>query len=90
MTITLSPETQRLLDERLKAGRHASPDEAIRDGLLLLEQQRQEEEVEFRALKAKLERGADQALRGELADGEAVLEAILARKRARAGKPVPA
>jgi putative addiction module CopG family antidote len=64
MTISLSPETQRLLDERLKAGTYASPDEAAREGLLLLESQVREHGAAFAELKAKLERGAAQAERG--------------------------
>lgn len=75
----MSPQTQRLLDERLKAGTYASPDDALREGLLLLEHREREHEAAFRELKAKLERGAAQAERGELVDGEAYFDRLLDR-----------
>lgn len=79
MTISLSPETQRLLDERLRAGVYASPDDAVREALLLLEREEREHEAAFQELKAKLERGAAQAERGELTDGEAFFDRLLNR-----------
>jgi Arc/MetJ-type ribon-helix-helix transcriptional regulator len=33
MTVTLSPETQRLIDERMRLGDYASPDDLIRIAL---------------------------------------------------------
>jgi putative addiction module CopG family antidote len=86
MTIALSPETQRLLDERLKSGGYATADEALRDALLLLELREREHEADFQAVKAKLERGAAQAERGELVDPDTVLRKIDDLKRHRAGK----
>src|SRR3989442_4474840 len=85
MTIALSPETQRLLDERLRAGGYASADDAVREALVLLELH-ERDEADFQALKAKLERGAAQAERGELIDPDVVLRKIEELKRRRAGK----
>jgi putative addiction module CopG family antidote len=87
MTIALSPETQRLLDERLKAGGYASPDDAVRAGLLLLRQER-DNAAALAEVKAKLQRGAAQADRGELVDPDEVLkkiEALKPRRVRRAG-----
>jgi putative addiction module CopG family antidote len=39
MDLTLSPETRRLIDERMKRGGYASPDDVVRAGLASLEQQ---------------------------------------------------
>jgi antitoxin ParD1/3/4 len=85
MTISLSPETQRLLDERLKAGTYASADDLLREALEALEL-RERDEADLQALKAKLERGAAQAERGELVDPDVVLQKIEDLKRQRAGK----
>jgi antitoxin ParD1/3/4 len=85
MTISLSPETQRLLDERLKAGTYASADDVLREALEAL-QLYEREEADFLALKSKLERGAAQAERGELVDPDVVLRKIEDLKRRRAGK----
>ena len=79
MTISLSPDTQRLLEERLKAGPYGSPDEAVREALLLLEQQEREHEAAFQELKVKRERGATQAEQGELTDGEVFFDRLLGR-----------
>ena len=78
MTIALSPETQRLLDERLRAGKYTSADDAVRAGLLLLQQERDDAAV-LEEIKAKLQRGAAQADRGELVDGEVVFAKLRER-----------
>ena len=38
MNVTLSPDTQKLIEERMKAGGYAVPEEVIRAGLASLEQ----------------------------------------------------
>jgi putative addiction module CopG family antidote len=37
MNVTLSPDTQKLIEERMKAGDYATPEEVIRAGLASLE-----------------------------------------------------
>ena len=42
MKISLSPEVEQLIAERVKSGRYQSADEAVREGLKLLEEREKE------------------------------------------------
>jgi len=74
------------LSSRVKSGRYQTTSEVVREALRLLERQEIQQEQDLRQLKAKLGRGAAQAERGELLDGEAVFaelrDLIEERKRA--------
>jgi len=62
MNITLSPQTQKLLEERMKEGDYASPDEIIRVALETLEGEAIED-LDRQTLAA-IERAEAQAERG--------------------------
>ena len=87
LNVSLTPELERFVQDRVASGRYQTASEVIREGLRLLEQQEREREATLAALKAKLERGAAQADRGEFVDPDEVLQRIEAMKRMRsAGK----
>jgi putative addiction module CopG family antidote len=80
MNIVLSPETQKLLEERMRSGRFATPDEAVRAALQTLG------EVEGDALEdldaetqAAIERAEAQGDRGEGMPWEQVRDELRAR-----------
>lgn len=91
VNISITPELDKFLQSRVKSGRYQTTSEVVREALRLLERQEKEREDAFRMLKAKLERGAGQAERGELLDGDEVLdelrEMIDERRRAKAANP---
>lgn len=72
----LAPELEAFLQSRVKSGRYQTASDVVRDALRLLERQGHECEEAFQQLKAKLERGAAQAERGELLDGDAVFDEL--------------
>jgi antitoxin ParD1/3/4 len=86
VNISLTPELGMFLQSRVKSGRYQTTSEVVREALRLLERQEIQQEQDLRQLKAKLERGAAQAERGDLLDGEAVFaelrDPIEERKRA--------
>lgn len=84
LNVSLTPELDRFVRERLASGRYQTASEVIREGLRLLEHQERERETALASLKAKLARGAAQAERGELVDPAEVLKKIDALKRRRA------
>jgi antitoxin ParD1/3/4 len=88
VNVSLTPELGAFLRSRVKSGRYQTTSEVVREALRLLERQEQEREEDLRQLKAKLKRGAAQAERGELADGDAVFAALreLIQERSQAGK----
>jgi antitoxin ParD1/3/4 len=83
VNISLTPELGAFLQSRVKTGRYQTTSEVVREALRLLERQEKEREHVFRQLKAKLQRGAAQAARGELLDGDQVFAELreLMRKR---------
>ena len=85
LNVSLTPELDQFVRDRIATGRYQTASEVIREGLRLLEQQEREREAAFQALKAKLERGAAQAERGEVVDPDELLKKIDALKRRRAG-----
>ena len=84
LNVSLTPQLDRFVQDRVASGRYQTASEVVREGLRLLELQEREREEAFAALKAKLARGAAQADRRELIDPEDVLRKIDARKKRRA------
>ena len=88
VNISITPELDAFLQDRVKSGRYQTTSEVVREALRLLERQEQERDAALYQLKAKLERGAGQAEGGELIDGDEVFdelrEMIEERRRAKA------
>jgi antitoxin ParD1/3/4 len=88
LTITLTPELQKFVEDRVGGGLFASASDLICEGLRRLEAQELDADAAFSELKQKLERAAAQAEHGELLDGEQVMARLRAKLEARrAGKP---
>jgi putative addiction module CopG family antidote len=47
MNISLTPELEQMVDDKVKSGRYASASEVIREGLRLLEEQQQLKQQRF-------------------------------------------
>ncbi len=90
VNVSLTPELDAFLQSRVKSGRYQTTSEVVREALRLLERQGHEREAALKQLKAKLNRGAAQAERGELLDGDQVFdelrEMIEERLRSKAAK----
>lgn len=65
MNISLTPELERMVDDRVRAGRYASASEVIREGLRLLEEQEQLKLQRLAAVRQKIDRGLEQLDRGQ-------------------------
>lgn len=87
VNVSITPELDSFLQSRVKSGRYQTTSEVVREALRLLERQEQEREETLKQLKAKLDRGAGQAERGEVIDGDEVFdelrEMIQERRRSR-------
>lgn len=77
--ITLTPELERFVEQRVASGQYRSASELVQEALQLLERQERERDEAYVSLKRKLQRGAEQAQRGELVDGDAFMEQLLAK-----------
>lgn len=90
VNVSLTPELGAFLQSRVKSGRYQTTSEVVREALRLLQHQEQEREVSLKQLKAKLRRGAAQAERGDLLDGDTVfneLRELIEEHRRAKGKP---
>jgi antitoxin ParD1/3/4 len=88
VNISLTPELDAFLQSRVKSGRYQTTSEVVREALRLLQNQEKEREEGLKQLKAKLQRGAAQAARGELLDADEVFQELrqLIQGRRRAKK----
>jgi antitoxin ParD1/3/4 len=88
VNISLTPELGAFLQTRVKSGRYQTTSEVVREALRLLQHQEKEREEGLKQLRAKLQRGAAEANRGELLDGDTVFEELrqLIDERPRAKK----
>lgn len=76
VNISITPELDAFLESRVSSGRYQTTSEVVREALRLLQRQELERDEAFLQLKAKLRRGADEAERGELSDGDEVFEEL--------------
>jgi antitoxin ParD1/3/4 len=60
MNISLTPELEKLVDEKVRSGRYASASEVIREGLRLLEEQEALKQERLVEIRRKIDRALDQ------------------------------
>ena len=82
MTVTLTPEQEKFIAERMNKAGHSSPEKVLDEGLRLI-QIKEEYERRLAELRAALQVGIDQISRGEVLNGEDVFAEILEDKRKR-------
>jgi antitoxin ParD1/3/4 len=82
MNISLTPELERLVDEKVKSGNYASASEVIREGLRLLEEQDELKRERLAAVRRKIDRGLEQLDQG-LGIPAREVRARLLKKRAK-------
>jgi len=68
MSITLTPELEKLVEDKVKSGAYRSSDEVLAEALHMLD----ERQRKIEALRADLQIGLDQAERGEVVEGDFV------------------
>jgi len=79
LNVSLTPELEKFVESRVKSGRYQTASEVVREALRLLEAHEQDRAEALVELRAKLKRGMEQAERGEVRDGEEVMEELLQR-----------
>jgi antitoxin ParD1/3/4 len=76
MNVSLNPELERLIHQKVESGLYNSASEVIREGLRLLIAQDELRDLQRQELRKKIQIGLDQAERGELLDGEEVIQEL--------------
>jgi antitoxin ParD1/3/4 len=64
MNISLTPELEQMVGDKVKSGRYASASEVIREGLRLLEEQEQLKQQRLAEVRQTIDRGLEQLERG--------------------------
>jgi antitoxin ParD1/3/4 len=83
MNISLTPQLEKLVTEKLKTGLYSSASEVIREGLRLLAEADKLKADRLADLRSEIEAGYYQARRGELLDGPKAIAKIRSRSPGR-------
>jgi putative addiction module CopG family antidote len=96
MDVTLSAEMQLFVQEKLKAGRYATPQDVVHAGLAALMQQEElvtlppkELQSLYPQLREKVDAGLREAREGKLSDGEEFFDELEREERDRDDPELP-
>ncbi|MCC5666421.1 type II toxin-antitoxin system ParD family antitoxin [Nostoc sp. CHAB 5784] len=76
MNISLTPELEQLVKDKVSSGKYHSVSEVMGEALRLLEERDRIREQRLAELKAKIQEGIEASERGEVVDGEEVFAEI--------------
>ena len=77
MNVSLTPELEALIQERVRSGRYTSASEVVREALRLLEDRDELRRLRLAELRSQVAAGLDSLDRGQARDGDAVIDEIL-------------
>jgi antitoxin ParD1/3/4 len=84
MNVSLTPELEQIVDQKVKSGMYNSASEVVREGLRLLKKRDDDHEAKLNALRAEIQKGIDDLEAGRYRDGEIAMaeirEKLLARR----------
>jgi len=70
MNVSLTPELEQLVQEKVQTGLYTSASEVVREALRLLKERDEVRRMRLDELRRELQAGIDAADRGDLADGK--------------------
>lgn len=76
MNVSLTPELERLVHERVETGRYSSASEVVREALRVLENRDQARELHRDRLRADVARGLQSLREGHLQSGDDVFDQL--------------
>lgn len=83
MNVSLTPELEKFVQEKLQSGRYSSALEVIQEALRLLEERDRIDKGRLEELKQKIAEGLEASERGEVFDGETVFAELREKNRQR-------
>ena len=81
MNVSLTPQLEELVNQRVRSGRYNSASEVVREALRLMEEQDRLREIRIDALRKEIQTGIDQADRGELIPAEKAFSQLRERNK---------
>lgn len=76
MNVSLTPALEKFVQNKVKKGGYQSASEVVREALRVMGEAEKMEAIERASIRRKIELGYQQAVRGELLDGDEVFDAI--------------
>ncbi|HAX79272.1 MAG TPA: type II toxin-antitoxin system ParD family antitoxin [Cyanobacteria bacterium UBA11372] len=76
MNVSLTPELEQYVQEKVKSGKYLSASEVMREALRLLQEQDQIRQLRLEKLRSEIAIGIEQADRGEVFDGKQVIKEL--------------
>lgn len=86
MNVSLSPELEKFVHEKVSSGHYTSASEVVREGLRLLIAKDQLTAIQVAELRRKIEEGLADARAGRLVNGKAVFSELREKSRQRRKK----
>lgn len=80
MNVSLTPELERFIDDRVASGQYRSASEVVRESLRLLQEQEEERAAKLAWLRAAIDEGIASLDRGEGIPGEEAFAALRRRR----------
>jgi antitoxin ParD1/3/4 len=77
MNVSLTPELERYVEEKVRSGRYRSSSEVLRESLRIMQQVDEEREARLMALRREIDRGFEELDRGRGVDGEEAFDRVL-------------
>jgi antitoxin ParD1/3/4 len=81
MNISLTPELEQLVLDKVKSGMYHSASEVMRDALRLLKERDQLQALKLQELRREVQKGLDQIERGEVVDADDVFRELRERNK---------
>ena len=79
MNVSLTPELEQIVDQKVKSGMYNSASEVVREGLRLLQQRDDMHKEKLNALRAEIQKGIDDLEAGRYRDGAEAMAEIKER-----------
>ena len=76
MNVSLTPELEMIVEEKVKGGMYNSASEVMREGLRLLQQRDEMRETKLKALRVEIQKGIDDLEGGRFRDGADVMSEL--------------
>lgn len=86
MNVNLTPELEKLVQNKVKSGRYNSASEVVREALRLFEERDQVRKFQIQELRKRIHKGLASLERGEGVDGEEFFKALAREEKERERK----
>lgn len=77
MNVSLTPEQEQLVQQKVKSGKYHSASDVVSEGLWLLEERDRIYQERLAELQKEITIGIEASERGEVSDGETVIQKLI-------------